>query len=547
MSEAPIGVLVISDDATHSQRIEESFPTAGEGAGAEGTFRVESAPRLSSDALDRLHSGGVDVVLLSNLPPGLPDAKTLEKVSRAAPLALVLRRQREVDDDRAIHFFVQGGACSEFVNKRIIIRWLPDALRSIDGRNAALTALGNSEARFRAISDASPLGIFIADTDGGCVYTNAAYQEISGLTFVQALGTSWRMAIHPRIREHVLADWHAAAHGGEPFRSEFRFLRPNDSIVWTRVNSAPMCDGQSVTGHVQTVEEITARKSTEFGLQAAEHTLFEEKERAQVTLNSMGDAVISTDFLGNVTFLNQVAEKMTGWAGQQALGRPLAEVFLIIDGATRKIASNPAQSAIENDEIVGLAAGCVLLRRDGAELPIEDSAAPTHGRDGRITGAVIVFHDISQSNWIASGLPAMSVAVNLSAVEFGHKDLLSSVATILKETGMAPNLLEFEITESVLMHDVEASMKVLEALRHLNIFLAVDEFGTGYSSLDDLRRFSDRYAQSRPVVRARHHDRRKRRMSRERSDRDWQGAWKTGHRRRCGDRRAACVSQGSSL
>jgi diguanylate cyclase (GGDEF)-like protein/PAS domain S-box-containing protein len=751
MSEAPISVLVISDDTTHSQCVEEACRTAGEGAEAEETFRVESASRLSSDALDRLHGGGVVVVLLGNLQPGLPGAETLEKVSKVAPLALLLQHQREVDDDRAIHYFVHGGACGEFVNACLDIRWVPDALRSIAGRNTALKALGNSEARFRAISDASPLGIFVADTDGGCVYTNAAYQEISGLTFGRALGTRWSMAIHPQDRERVLADWHAAAHGGEPFRSEFRFRRANGSIVWTRVNSAPMCDGRSVNGHVQTVEDITTRKSTEFGLQAAEQTLFEEKERAQVTLNSIGDAVISTDSLGNVTFLNQVAEKMTGWACQQALGRPLTEVFRIIDGATRKTATNPARSAIENDEIVDLAAGCVLLRRDGAEFPIEDSAAPIHSRDGSVSGAVIVFHDISQSRtmaqkmthlahhdfltglpnrvllierisqaiqladrhgkqlallfidldnfkrindslghaagdnllrfvadrlatcvrttdtlcrqggdefvmllteierpqdaalvadklraalaepyligehdlrvtlsagisifpddgidadslmqkadtamyhakasgrdgylffrptmnahavrrlsvesglrlalqhgeltlhyqpkvnlasgvvtgsealvrwqeksremvypeqfvpvaedcglivpigrwvlrevcrqtvtWITSGLPAVSVAVNLSALEFRHKDFLSSVATILKETGMAPNRLEFEITESVLMHDVEASMKALVGLKVMGIRLAVDDFGTGYSSLNYLRRF----------------------------------------------------------
>jgi len=83
----------------------------------------------------------------------------------------------------------------------------------------------------------------------------------------------------------------------------------------------------------------------------------------------------------------------------------------------------------------------------------------------------------------------VSVAVNLSALEFRHKDFLSSVATILKETGMAPNRLEFEITESVLMHDVEASMKALVGLKVMGIRLAVDDFGTGYSSLNYLRRF----------------------------------------------------------
>ena len=83
----------------------------------------------------------------------------------------------------------------------------------------------------------------------------------------------------------------------------------------------------------------------------------------------------------------------------------------------------------------------------------------------------------------------MPVAVNISAVEFRHKGFLDGVATILHETGVTPDLLEFELTESVLMHDVEASMKVLNALKDMGISLAIDDFGTGYSSLTYLRRF----------------------------------------------------------
>ena len=78
---------------------------------------------------------------------------------------------------------------------------------------------------------------------------------------------------------------------------------------------------------------------------AAEEALFLEKERAQVTLNSIGDAVLSTDIAGNVTYLNQVAEAMTGWSCQEAIGRPLAEVFQIIDGATRELVPNPMDSS----------------------------------------------------------------------------------------------------------------------------------------------------------------------------------------------------------
>ena len=123
--------------------------------------------------------------------------------------------------------------------------------------------------------------------------------------------------------------------------------------------------------------------------------MFQEKERAQVTLNSIGDAVLTTDLLGNLTYLNLVAEAMTGWSHEDALGRPLGEVFNIVDGATRQAAANPARRAIEEDKTVGLAADCVLIRRDGLEAAIEDSAAPIHDRDGQVAGAVIVFHDVS--------------------------------------------------------------------------------------------------------------------------------------------------------
>jgi diguanylate cyclase (GGDEF)-like protein/PAS domain S-box-containing protein len=132
----------------------------------------------------------------------------------------------------------------------------------------------------------------------------------------------------------------------------------------------------------------------------AEEVLFIEKERASVTLNSIGDAVLSTDILGNVTYLNVVAEKMTGWTCAEALGRPLGEVFHIIDGATREPSPNPMALAVETDRTVGLTANCILIRRDGSESFIEDSAAPIHDRSGSITGAVIVFHDVSMSKTI---------------------------------------------------------------------------------------------------------------------------------------------------
>jgi len=123
--------------------------------------------------------------------------------------------------------------------------------------------------------------------------------------------------------------------------------------------------------------------------------MFEQNERAQVTLNSIGDAVISTDVAGNVAYLNIVAESLTGWPQAEAVGHPLEEVFRIIDGTTRAEARNPMTFAIRENKTVSLTPNCVLIRRDGAESPIEDSAAPIHNRQGQVTGGVIVFHDVS--------------------------------------------------------------------------------------------------------------------------------------------------------
>ena len=136
---------------------------------------------------------------------------------------------------------------------------------------------------------------------------------------------------------------------------------------------------------------------------AAEEALFLERERAQVTLDSIGDAVLSTDVTGNVTYLNSVAERMTGWSREEAGGRPLGEVFRVVDGTTRQPpARDPMGLAIAQDQAVGLAANSVLVRRDGLESAIEDSAAPIHGRDGSVIGAVMVFHDVSESRAVVA-------------------------------------------------------------------------------------------------------------------------------------------------
>jgi diguanylate cyclase (GGDEF)-like protein/PAS domain S-box-containing protein len=147
-----------------------------------------------------------------------------------------------------------------------------------------------------------------------------------------------------------------------------------------------------------------------------EDALFTEKERAQVTLDSIGDAVISTDTNSRITYLNLVAETMTGWNREDAIGRTMAEVFHVVDGKTREDSRNPMELAMQESKTVSPNANRLLIRRDGAESSIEDSAAPIHDRQGRVTGAVIVVRDVSAAK-----------ALSLKMYELAQHDVLTGL------------------------------------------------------------------------------------------------------------------------
>lgn len=737
-------VLLIEDEPDDARLIQEAL-----GDLPDSKFRVEWVDRLG-DAVERLNAGVFDVILLDLTLPDSQGFHAFDQVFAAAPEALILVLSTEGDEELARQA-VQRGAQDYLAKVYINAHWLPRAINYVIERSAIRDSLRLSEARFRAISDAAPLGIFVSDADGACEYTNAAYQKISGLTLEESLGMNWSMAIHPDDRTRVLAEWRIAARSPAPFQAEYRFLPGDDRVVWTRINSAAIRDGKAFVGAIQTVEDISERKAAELELLVAESALFEEKERAQVTLDSIGDAVLTTDLQGRVTYLNPAAMTMTGWPSEQAIGSPLDDVFRIIDGNSRQTTGNPAKIAIAENRTIGLADNCMLVRRDGLELAINDSAAPIHDRDGAVVGAVLVFEDVSESRamtlkmshlarhdfltglpnrmllterlsqaigqahrhhrqvvlffldldyfknindslghaigdqllqsvgerlmatvrttdtvcrqggdefvillpeiehpqdaaliaqklldafalphhvggqelhitlsigisiypddgleldsvmqsadtamyhakksgrnnfqffradmntlavrrlliesnmrrtlrmgefmlnyqpqinlltgkitsaealirwddpelgslspmqfvpvaeecglivpigrwvlgeacrqvkaWLDAGLPAVPISVNISAVEFRHKNFLQGVSQILAETGLSPDYLELELTESVLMHDVESSAAVLESLKTMGIRLAIDDFGTGYSSLAYLKRF----------------------------------------------------------
>lgn len=135
-------------------------------------------------------------------------------------------------------------------------------------------------------------------------------------------------------------------------------------------------------------EEFRRRRKVEEALRA-------QREWLHVTLTSIGDAVIATDAQGGVTLMNPVAERLTGWNIEEASGRPLKEIFNIVNEETRHKVDNPVAKVLREGIVVGLANHTVLISRDGDERPIDDSAAPIRNSEGHLQGVVLVFHDVS--------------------------------------------------------------------------------------------------------------------------------------------------------
>lgn len=136
---------------------------------------------------------------------------------------------------------------------------------------------------------------------------------------------------------------------------------------------------------------VTIRDLTQW--RRAQESLFREKEQASVTLASIADAVLTTDLHGLITYLNPTAERLTGWRTTEALGQPLGTVLTLITEGTRQLIEDIPARCLREGRAVDLAAGVLLLRRDGTEVPIEDSAAPLRDRNGTTIGVVLVFHD----------------------------------------------------------------------------------------------------------------------------------------------------------
>ncbi|MBT8086026.1 MAG: EAL domain-containing protein [Woeseia sp.] len=250
--------------------------------------------------------------------------------------------------------------------------------------------LRRSEGRYRGLFENVIDGVYIASREGDLLTVNPALVDMLGYDSVQDLKSVGRtpiLYVNPIDRERVFARLEAQ---GVVKNFEYRLRRKDGREIVVLENSRAVYDKDGkIVAHEGTITDITERK-------IAETRVFEEKERAQVTLQSIGDGVITTDSNGCIDYINPVAQDLSGWDIRSARGKPIEKIMTIVNEHTRRSVENPVTRCLKEGRSIALAENSVLISKQGGEIPIQDSAAPIRDRIGNIVGAVMVFHDVSK-------------------------------------------------------------------------------------------------------------------------------------------------------
>lgn len=248
------------------------------------------------------------------------------------------------------------------------------------------------EKGFRTLLDAAPDAMVVVDQRGSVLAVNPEAARLFGWTEAELLGETLNRLVPARFQAVADSQYvtdRVAPGGAAPSAPVSLFARRRDGSEFpAEFNRSQLGPGNDVAVLV-TIRDLTTWRR-------AQETLFREKEQAFVTLASIADAVVTTDVAGTITYLNPTAERLTGWRATEALGQPLGTVLALISEAARQpIESIPAR-CLHEGRAVDLADGVLLLRRDGTEVAIGDSAAPLRDRNGATIGVVLVFHDVTE-------------------------------------------------------------------------------------------------------------------------------------------------------
>lgn len=277
----------------------------------------------------------------------------------------------------------------------IVASPIRDARGNVAGCSLVAREVAGKRARDAAgllasIVESTSDAVITQDLDGVVTTWNRAAERIFGYSAAEIVGRRLAEVSSPQFaaKERALSPRLLRGEAIHHFEASLRHKDGHDVPVSLTISPVRDAAGD-VVGASTIAREIGERLRAQEALRLSE-------ERFRVTLASIGDAVISTDTAGRVTFMNPIAETLTGWPAAEAAGRCLEDCFHIISEATRAPVQNPIAKVIATGAMVGLANHTLLIARDGSERAIDDSAAPIRGADGRFMGVVLVFRDVTQ-------------------------------------------------------------------------------------------------------------------------------------------------------
>ena len=259
-------------------------------------------------------------------------------------------------------------------------------------REEAERALKRSEERFKLAVTGSNDGLWDWNIITGEMYFSPRFEQLLGFGELE-IGNSMQTflsRVHPEDRAMTDDAFHRHLEQGALFDVEMRLQTKAEDYRWFRSR------GQSVRGTAGKAVRMAGSITDMTDRRQAASDLFAEKERALVTLASIADGVITTDTDGWVDYLNPVAEQLTGWTTETARGLPMQAVLRMVDETNRKVAPNPIEMVLREERTIESASTLLLVRNDGIEVPIKQSAAPIRARGGEISGVVLVLHDVSR-------------------------------------------------------------------------------------------------------------------------------------------------------
>ncbi len=264
-------------------------------------------------------------------------------------------------------------------------------------RRRADDALRDSELRYRRLFDNVVEGVYMASIDGRFLSVNPALVRMVGARSEAELLAmpAEHIYVDPLVRLEIIA---AISRDDEVRDAEFQLRRVDGSSLTVSENARSVRDSNGrLIGFEGTISDISARKRAEIAVLA-------EKEKAQVTLESIGDAVITTDATGLIEYINPVAEALTGWRSHEICGHYINEAFSIVSEGDRTTVENPVVVCLRDGHVVEAEGSAILINRGGHEIAIEDSAAPIRDRHGNMIGVVMVFHDVSKERRLRRAL-----------------------------------------------------------------------------------------------------------------------------------------------